>query len=71
MTKRFCSQLRSVATGTHLERPRLTRRGDIVVVASQGDSGKTRPAVIVQADWFDALPTVMVLPLTSVLWMPP
>jgi mRNA interferase MazF len=38
-----------------------------VVVALQGDSGKPRPAVIVQADWFDALPTVVVLPLTSSL----
>ncbi len=33
----------------------------------QGDSGKPRPAVIIQADWFDALPTVVVLPLTSLL----
>jgi mRNA interferase MazF len=33
----------------------------------QGDSGKPRPAVVVQADWFDALPTVVVLPLTSLL----
>jgi mRNA interferase MazF len=42
-------------------------RGDIVVVALQGDSGKPRPALIVQADWFDALPTAVVLPLTSTL----
>ena len=33
----------------------------------QGDSGKPRPAVVVQADWFDALSTVVVLPLTSTL----
>jgi mRNA interferase MazF len=33
----------------------------------QGHSGKLRPAVIIQADWFDALPTVVVLPLTSSL----
>ena len=33
----------------------------------QGDSGKPRPAVIIQADWFDALSTVVVLPLTSTL----
>lgn len=38
-----------------------------MVVALQGDSGKPRPAVVVQADWFDALPTVVVLPLTSSL----
>jgi len=43
------------------------RRGDIVVVALQGDSGKPRPALIVQADWFDALSTIVVLPLTGSL----
>jgi mRNA interferase MazF len=32
-----------------------------------GDSGKPRPAVVIQADWFDALPTVVVLPLISSL----
>ena len=31
----------------------------------QGDSGKPRAAVAIQADWFDALSTVVVLPLTS------
>ena len=43
------------------------RRGDIVVVALQGDSGKPCPALIVQADWFDALSTIVVLPLTGSL----
>jgi len=38
-----------------------------VVVALQGDSGKPRPAVVIQADWFDGLPTVVVLPLTGSL----
>ncbi|MEA2729759.1 MAG: mRNA interferase MazF [Acetobacteraceae bacterium] len=33
----------------------------------QGDSGKPRPAVVIQADWFDALPTIVVLPLNSSL----
>jgi mRNA interferase MazF len=33
----------------------------------QGDSGKPRPAVVIQADWFDALSTVVVLPLTGTL----
>jgi mRNA interferase MazF len=33
----------------------------------KGDSGKPRPAVVIQADWFDTLPTVVVLPLTSSL----
>lgn len=37
------------------------------MVALQGDSGKPRPAVVIQADWVDALPTVVVLPLTSSL----
>ena len=37
------------------------------MVALQGDSGKPRPAVVIQADWFDALSTVVVLPLTSSL----
>jgi len=37
------------------------------MVALQGDSGKPRPAVMIQADWFDALSTVVVLPLTSTL----
>jgi mRNA interferase MazF len=33
----------------------------------QGDSGKPRPAVVIQADWFNALSTVVLLPLTSTL----
>ena len=37
------------------------------MVALQGDSGKPRPAVVIQADLFDALSTVVVLPLTSTL----
>ena len=36
-------------------------------MALRGDSGKPRPAVVIQADWFDALSTVVVLPLTSSL----
>ena len=43
------------------------RRGDLVTIALSGDYGKPRPAVIVQADAFDALPSVTVLPLTSEL----
>ena len=39
---------------------RPTRRGDIVVVDGKGDSGKPRPAVVIQADLFDALQTVAV-----------
>jgi mRNA interferase MazF len=41
------------------------RRGDLVVVAMQGDHGKPRPALVIQSDLFDQLPTVTVLPLVS------
>lgn len=41
------------------------RRGDLVVVALQGEHGKPRPALVVQSDLFEQLPTVTVLPLTS------
>jgi mRNA interferase MazF len=44
------------------------RRGDLVTVALRGDAGKPRPALVVQAeDLFGALPTIVVLPLTSAL----
>ncbi len=33
----------------------------------QGDSGKPRPALVIQADLFAGLPTVVVLPLTTTL----
>jgi mRNA interferase MazF len=41
------------------------KRGDLVTVAVSGDYGKPRPALVVQADAFDAHPSVIVLPLTS------
>ena len=41
------------------------KRGDLVTVSVQGDFGKPRPALIVQADAFDAHPSVTVLLLTS------
>jgi mRNA interferase MazF len=41
------------------------KRGDLVTVAVSGDYGKPRPALVVQADAFDAHPSVVVLPLTS------
>jgi mRNA interferase MazF len=41
------------------------RRGDLVVVAMQGEHGKPRPALVVQSNLFEQLPTVTVLPLTS------
>ena len=42
------------------------RRGDIVIVALQGDHGKPRPALIIQADQLQASTHVAVLLLTSV-----
>lgn len=43
-------------------------RGDIVVLALQGDYGKPRPALVVQSDAFNPThPSVTVLPLTSEL----
>jgi len=43
------------------------KRGDLVTVAVSGDYGKPRPALVVQADAFEAHPSVVVLPLTSEL----
>jgi mRNA interferase MazF len=40
-------------------------RGDLFTVALAGDYGKPRPALIVQANAFAALPSVTLLPLTS------
>jgi mRNA interferase MazF len=41
------------------------RRGDLVTVALQGDYGKPRPALIIQADHFVDLGSLAILPLTS------
>ncbi|MDL2407650.1 type II toxin-antitoxin system PemK/MazF family toxin [Rhizobium calliandrae] len=43
------------------------RRSDIVTVAISGDFGKPRPALIIQADQFDATGTVTVLLISSTL----
>lgn len=43
------------------------RRGDLVTVALEGDYGKPRTALIIQADQFDSLGSVVILPLTSTL----
>lgn len=43
------------------------KRGDFVPIAMQGDVGKPRPALVVQADQFDEHATVTVLPVTSAL----
>lgn len=42
-------------------------RGDIVTVATQGDFGKPRPALVIQADQFAWHPSTTVLPMTSTL----
>ncbi|EEF5708110.1 type II toxin-antitoxin system PemK/MazF family toxin [Salmonella enterica] len=47
------------------------KRGDLITVAIQGDFGKPRPALVVQADSFDGLPTVSVLPVTGTLTSAP
>jgi mRNA interferase MazF len=43
------------------------RRGDLVTVSVQGDFGKPRPALVVQADQFGDHPSVTVLLVTSSL----
>lgn len=42
-------------------------RGDLVTVALPGDLGKPGPALVIQADWFEAHTSVAVLPVTSTL----
>ncbi len=41
------------------------RRGDLVTIAVNGDYGKPRPALLIQADPFADLPSVTLLRLTS------
>ena len=43
------------------------KRGDIVTIVLPGAYGKPRPALVVQSDYFDALASVTVLPVTSEL----
>ena len=45
----------------------VIKRGDIVSIATQGDFGKPRPALVIQSDLFAAHPSVSVLPITSFL----
>lgn len=47
------------------------RRGDLVMVALQGDLGKPRPALVIQSDLFDAHPSVTILPVTGELRVAP
>jgi len=42
-------------------------RGDLVTVAVQGDFGKPRPALVIQADAFSGLSSITVLPISSTL----
>ena len=41
------------------------RRGQFVTVATSGDYGKPRPALVVQSDLFAELPSVVICPLTT------
>jgi mRNA interferase MazF len=43
----------------------MTVRGDLVIVALQGDYGKPRPALIVQSNLLAELQSVIVCPITS------
>lgn len=47
------------------------KRGDLVTVAVQGDFGKPRPALVIQADLFGEHSSVTVLPVTSTLFAAP
>jgi mRNA interferase MazF len=42
-------------------------RGDLVTIAMQGDFGKPRPALVIQANQFSEHGSVTVLPVTSSL----
>ncbi len=43
------------------------KRGSFVTIAMQGDFGKPRPALVIQANQFDEHATVTVLPVTGLL----
>lgn len=43
------------------------QRGAFVIVATAGDYGKPRPALIVQSDLFCELPSVVICPLTTTI----
>src|ERR1019366_8381365 len=45
----------------------LIRRGQFVTIATSGDYGKPRPALVVQSDLFAELPSVVICPLTTML----
>ncbi len=43
------------------------KRGDLVTVVIQGDIGKPRPALVIQADAFSEHPSVTIIPTTGTL----
>lgn len=43
------------------------KRGDLVVVALQGDYSKPRPALVVQSDLFEEHPSLTIAPVTSTI----
>lgn len=43
------------------------KRGDLVTVATSGDYGKPRPAVVIQSDWLDGTDSVLVCLVTTTL----
>ena len=43
------------------------KRGDLVTIVLPGASGKPRPALVIQSDFFAAHSSVTVLPVTSTL----
>jgi len=46
----------------------IVRRGDVVVIAMQGDYGKPRPALVIQSDLFnDTHSSITVAPVTSTI----
>ena len=45
----------------------VIQRGQFATVATSGDFGKPRPALVVQSDLFAPLPTVVVCPLTTTI----
>lgn len=47
------------------------KRGDFVTIATQGDFGKPRPALVIQADLFGDHSSITVLPVTSTLLTAP
>jgi mRNA interferase MazF len=45
----------------------VMQRGQFVTVATAGDYGKPRPALVVQSDLFAELPSVVICPLTTTI----